>query len=48
LDFFFNVRNLFDVRGRSEKRSDVLPTYARSNGTNDTGAVFSAGIKGSF
>ncbi|MEN9633137.1 MAG: hypothetical protein RL077_1541 [Verrucomicrobiota bacterium] len=48
LDFFFNVRNLFDVRGRSEKRSDVLPTYARSNGTSDTGAVFSAGIKGSF
>jgi outer membrane receptor protein involved in Fe transport len=48
LDFFFNVRNLFDVRGRTFKKSDALPTYARSSGTTDYGAVFSAGIRGSF
>ncbi len=48
LDFFFNARNLLNVRVRSEKRSDVLPTYARSSGNTNFGVVFSAGIKGSF
>jgi len=47
-ELFFNVRNLFDVAGVTNKESDVLPDYIRRNGSSIVGAVFNLGVKGTF
>jgi len=48
LDLFFNVRNLFDEPVQTYRSSDVYPEYAAWNGNTKFGAVFNAGIRGSF
>jgi len=48
LDLFFNVRNLFNEPVQTYSTSDVYPDYASPNGSTEYGAVFNAGIRGSF